>query len=177
VDLEKRMALRDKLLGDELRQRELADLFAEPPDDPEAAEIVEAAHPLYERLQHLADEHLPLGSAAEAVELALRSASAFGISAVVEYCGGEERIGGDVVDEVRRLLGEQVAAGRLTVEYYWDCPSCGNVAGEREDLPDEPFTVTCRGGMCDGAKRTLDPARAHAVFVNAARGPMLESWI
>lgn len=177
MDLEERMELRDRLFGDEHRQRELADLLADPPEDPDAAAVVDDVRPLLERLFEFADARLPLGTPAEAVELALRRASAFGLEAVVEYCGGSERVGGDAVDEVRRLLADQVAAGRLTVEYMFDCPNCGNVAAGREELPLEPFTVVCHGGTCDGAERTIDPKTARALFVNADQSPTLESWV
>jgi hypothetical protein len=177
VDLEARLRLREALLGDEERQREIAELLAGRPRDPTAARVLEAARPLFARLHELADAHLPLGTPAEAVAYALRRSSAFRVEAVLDYCGEHERTGGQAVDEVRRLLGEQVVAGRLTVEYLFDCPSCGNIADGREELPSELFTVVCHGGRCEGAERRIDPATAQAIFVNADPDPALESWV
>jgi hypothetical protein len=177
MDLEERLRLRETLLGYEEHQQEIAELFATAPLDGEAAEVLKAARPLFERLHELVDELLPLGTPAEAVAHALRRSSAFRVETVLDYCGEHERTGGDAVDDVRLLLAEQVAAGRLSVEYVFDCPSCGNIADERDDLPSEPVTVVCHGGRCEGAERTIDPANARAIFVNADPDPALESWV
>jgi hypothetical protein len=50
------------------------------------------------------------------------------------------------------------------------------VIDARADLPAAPFVAFCEPGNCR-ADRTLDPARAHAVFRNTNSHPELESWI
>jgi hypothetical protein len=69
-----------------------------------------------------------------------------------------------------------VQAGRLEISYLFDCPSCGNVIGNRDDLPERPFRVLCEHSNCR-AERVIDPASADAVFTNPDRGPGLQSWL
>ena len=177
MDLGERLQLRDLLLGDdEARRRELDALLSNESGDPEVAFLVADIAPLIARLHDAVDEHLPFGTPREAVDYALEHASGFSVAAVAEHCGAQESRGGDEVDEVRRLLAMEVQTGRLSVEYVFDCPSCGNIIDGRRRLPRSPFRVFCEHRACR-AKRAIDPAAAHALFINADRAPALEIWI
>jgi hypothetical protein len=177
VDLGERLQLRDLLLGDdEVRRRELDALLTGGLDDPEVAPLVADVAPLIAQLHEAVDEHLPLGTPREAVDYALAHASGFSVAAVAEHCGAQESRGGEVVDEVRRLLAREVEGGRLTVEYVFDCPSCGNIIDGRRRLPSEPFRVFCDHRTCC-ARRTVEPATAQAIFINAEQALALEIWI
>ncbi len=112
----------------------------------------------------------------EAVDYALGHAAGFRLSSVAEYCGTDEQHGDRLINELQRLLAGKVQAGRLEISYLFDCPSCGNVIGGRDDLPEGPFRVFCKHGSCR-AERTIDPAKADAVFLNANRDPGLKSWL
>jgi hypothetical protein len=178
VDLGQRLRLRDLLLGDDdARRDELDALLSAGSDDPEIAPLIADVAPLVAQLHEAVDEHLPFGTPREAVDYALDHAGGFSVAAVAEHCGAQESRGGEEVDEVRRLLAEEVQAGRLSVEYVFDCPSCGNIIDDRRQLPAEPFRVFCGYRSCC-TRRTIDPATAHAIFVNAEQAaPALEIWI
>ncbi len=137
-----------------------------------AAEI----RPVLARLGEIADQYLPLGTPREAVDYVLGHATGFGLSSVAEYCGADEREGDRLVNELQRLLAGEVRAGRLVISYLSGCPPCGNVINSRDDLSEGPFQVFCEHGNCR-AERTVDPARADAVFINANRDPGLKSWL
>ena len=113
---------------------------------------------------------------AEAVEYALTYASAFTVSSLVDFCGLDERHDNHDLDEVRRLLAQHVADGRLSVEYMFTCPRCGGLLAIIADLPDQPFPAVCRGDSCRG-ERLIDPGAARAVFVNSDQNPTLEGWV
>ena len=104
------------------------------------------------------------------------AASAFSLSSIVDLCGETEHHGGEQVDEVRRLLAAEVDAGRLQVAYVVDCPECRNVIGDRDHLPTAPFEMFCEFGD-DHSSEVIDPATAHAIFVNVSRDPALERWV
>ena len=176
MDLDERLRLRDLLLGDDERLEGLNALLSSPTADESVRRLVNDLAPLLEQLSRVVDEHLPVGTPEEAVEYALARASGFDVASVVEYCGADERAGGDPVDDVRRLLAGQVEAGRLTVEYVFDCPGCGNILTVRDDLPAEVFEVYCEHDRCEVA-HPIAPAAARAVFINADEEPGLASWI
>jgi hypothetical protein len=176
MDLDERLRLRDLLLGDDDRREQLAALLTSPTPDEPVRLLVEEIAPALAQLDRIIDEHLPLGTPDEAVEYALTHASGFDVASLLEYCGADEQRGGDPVDDVRRLLAAQVQAGRLTVEYVFDCPGCGNILTVRDDLPAEMFEVYCEHDRCEVAHR-IDPAAARAVFINADEDPRLASWI
>jgi hypothetical protein len=176
MDLDERLRLRDLLLGDDERREQLAALLTSPTPDESVRLLVEGIAPALAQLGRIVDEHLPLGTPEKAVESALTHASGFDVSSVLEYRGADERRGGDPVDDVRRLLAAQVQAGRLTVEYVFDCPGCGNILTVRDDLPAEMFEVYCEHDRCEVAHR-IDPAGARAVFINADQDPGLANWI
>lgn len=175
MDLGERLRLRDLLLGDD-RRDELEALLTDEPADPEVARLVGDVAPLIARLHETVDKHLPLGTPREAVDYAIARATGFSVATVAEYCSADESRGGHEIDEIRGLLAEEVQAGRLTVEYIFECPSCRNVIDGRGDLPTGPFRVYCEHPSCH-AERTLAPARAHAVFMNTNQDSTLESWI
>jgi hypothetical protein len=176
MDLDERLRLRDLLLGVDQRREQLAALLTPATPDESVRLLVEEIAPALAQLARIVNEHLPLGTPEEAVEYALTHASDFDVSSVLEYCGAEERRGGDPVDDVRRLLAAQVQAERLTVEYVFDCPGCGNILTVRDDLPAEAFEVYCEHDRCEVAHR-IEPAAARAVFINADEDPRLTSWI
>lgn len=175
MDLDERLRLRDLLLGEE-RRDELNALLASPPPDEAVRHLIDALGPAFALLGRIVDEHLPLGTPTEAVDYALTHASGFDVASVLEYCGADEGQGGHSVDEVRRLLADHVDAGRLSVEYMFDCPRCGNMIAGRSDLPVDVFEVYCEHDRCRVTHR-IDPAAAHAVYVNASEGPALRNWI
>jgi hypothetical protein len=176
MDLDERRHLRDLVLGDDQQREELHALLTSESADQSVRRLVDDITPPLERLRRIVDEHLPLGTPEEAVAYALTHASGFSVAAVVEYCGAAEQRGGDPVDEVRRLLADHVRAGQLSVEYVFDCPGCGNMITGRDELPAETLEVYCDHDRCRVAHR-IDPAAAHAVFINANQDPELESWI
>jgi hypothetical protein len=176
MDLSQRLELRDLLLGeDDAQRRALRDFLTSDHEDPEISRLVADVAPLVARLDEAVDQHLPYGTPREAVEHAISRSAGFSVAAVAEYCDADEKHGGEAINEVRRLLAEAAAEGRLTVEYSFDCPNCGNVIDHRDDLPDGRFTVMCEA-RCK-AERVVDPATAHAVFMNTNQDPALESWI
>lgn len=176
MDLDERLRLRDLLLGDDQRREELDALLTSAPHDGAVRRLLDAIVPPLEQLRGVVDDQLPLGTPEEAVDYALAHASVFSVASVLEYCGADERQGGEPVDDVRRLLAGHVRAGRLKVEYVFDCPGCGNALTVREQLPETIFEAYCEHDRCEVAHR-IDPAAAHAVFINSHEDRGLESWI
>jgi hypothetical protein len=176
MDLEDRLRLRDLLLGDDHREHDLKALLLGEHADPAVRRLVAEVQPLLAQLEEIADLHVPVGTPREAVQYVLGRASGFRLSSVAEYCGHDERYGSSIVTEVQRLLAGEVQAGRLEISYLFSCPSCGNVIDYRDKLPEEPFQTFCEHGNCQ-AERTVDPAKADAVFINASRDPALENWL
>lgn len=176
MDLEDRLRLRELLLGDDDRLRELDELAQGEDADPAARQLAAEVRPVLARLVEIADQYVPLGTPREAVDYALGHASGFRLSSVAEYCGTDERHGDHLINELQQLLGAEVQAGRLEISYLFDCPSCGNVIADRDDLPEGAFQVFCEHPNCR-AERTIDPARADAVFINANRVPGLKNWL
>jgi hypothetical protein len=101
------------------------------------------------------------------VDYALTHASAFSLSSIVDYCGVSERRGSDGLDEVRRLLAEHVAAGRLRVEYMFVCRRCAGPLEITAQIADAPRVVVCESEFCRLGQR-MDPTSARAVFINAS---------
>ncbi len=64
------------------------------------------------------------------------------------------------------MLADHVPAGRLNVAYIFDSPRCGNVITGRDELPVDVFEVYCEHDGC-WVRHLIDPAAAHAVFINA----------
>lgn len=175
MDLGTRMHLRDLLLGQEL-QEALDLLHARAEDDPDAAALVTAVGPAVRQIEEAVDRLAPKGTPIEAVEYALSHSCAFSLDSVAEYADASERSPDAAIEDIRRALQNQVQAGRLVVAYVFECPSCRNILDERDDLPQEPFTVRCEHGNCK-ADRTVDPASAHAIFVSQSDDRQLESWV
>jgi hypothetical protein len=108
MDLDERLRLRDLLLGDDQCREELDALLTSAPRDGAVRRLVDAIVPPLERLRRVVDDQLPLGTPEEAVDYALAHASGFSVASVLEYCGADERQGGEPVDDVRRLLADHV---------------------------------------------------------------------
>jgi hypothetical protein len=176
MDLEARLRLRDLLLGDDQRRGELDDLVHGEHADPAIRQLADQVRPVLGRLQEIADQHVPPGTPGEAVDYALDHVTGFRLSDVAEYCGTDERHGDSLIGELQRLLATQVQAGRLEIAYLFDCPSCGNVIADRDDLPEAPVRVFCEHPNCR-AERTIDPARADPVFINANQQPGMKNWL
>ena len=176
MNLHERLELRELLLGDDLWRREIDRLLAPAANDPAIERLPADLRPVLHHLWDIADAHLPVATPAEAVEYALAHASAFTIASLVDFCGVDERHDNHDLDEVRRLLAQHVADGRLSVEYMFACPRCGGLLAIIADLPDEPFQAVCRGDSCRG-KRLIEPGAARAVFVNSDQNPTLEGWV
>jgi hypothetical protein len=175
MNLDERLELRDLLQGDQLWRREIDQLLARAASDPDVGRLAADLQPVLARLREVVDEHLPVATPPEAVEYALTHASAFTIASIVDFCGLDERHDSRDLHEVRRLLAQHVADGRLSVECMFTCPRCGFPVDITE-LPDQPIAVTCIHDSCRG-EEIIDPATARAVFVNSNRDPTLEGWV
>jgi hypothetical protein len=176
MNLHERLELRELLLGDDLWRREVDRLLASAANDPVVELLVADLRPVLQHLRDVADAHLPVPTPAEAVEYALAHASAFTVASLVDFCGLDERHDNHDLDEVRRLLAQHVADGRLSVEYMVTCPHCGGLLAIIADLPDQPFPAVCRADSCRG-ERLIEPGAARAVFVNSDQNPTLEGWV
>lgn len=175
MELDDRMHLRDLLLGQDI-QEAVELLHAQAKDDPDAAALLDELQQALGQIAEAVDRHAPKGTPLEAVEYALSHASAFSLNSVAEYADASERDPDAATNEIRLALHSQVHAGRLSIAYVFDCPSCGNVIDERDDLPPAPYTVRCEHGNCK-TDRTIDPAVAHAIFLNQNGDHDLESWV
>lgn len=176
MDLGDRLRLRELLLGDDQRLAGLDELMHADHADPAVRHLAEQVRPVLARLGEIADRYVPLDTPREAVDYALGHATGFRLSSVAEYCGTYERHGGSLINELQRLLAAEVQAGRLEISYMFDCPSCGNVIANRDDLPEAPFRVFCDQANCQ-AERTIDPVNADAVFINANQDPGMANWL
>jgi hypothetical protein len=176
MDLEDRLRLRDLLLGDDQRRGELDELVHGEHTDPVIRQLADEVRPVLARLQEIADRHVPPGTPREALDYALGHVTGFRLSSVAEYCGTDERHGDSLIGQLQRLLAAEVQAGRLEISYLFACPSCGNVIADRDALPEAPFRVFCEHPNCR-AERTIDPARADAVFINANQQPGMKNWL
>lgn len=180
MDPGERLDLRELILGEDPQlRRRLLQFLSEPHSDGTTARLVADLGPLFARIEAAVDEHLPFATPREAVDYSVARSAGFTVSFVAEYCGVKEEHGGPAIDEVRRLLAEEVTAGRLTVAYVFDCPTCGNVIDERDHLPDAPFKAQCEGQCPEHGvpEQVVDPATAYAMFVNTRDDPALESWM
>jgi hypothetical protein len=176
MDLEDQLRLRDLLLGDDQRRGELDELVRGEHTDPVIRQLADEVRPVLARLQEIADRYVPPGTPREALDYALGHVTGFRLSDVAEYCGTDERHGDSLIGQLQRLMAAEVQAGRLEISYLFDCPSCGNVIADRDALPAAPFRVFCEHPNCR-AERTIDPARADAVFINANQQPGMKNWL
>lgn len=116
MDLDRRLELRDILLGDEKHQLAVRELLRRgATSEPELDVLFTRIDPLLQQLLAAVNEFLPKATPEEAVEHVLGHTRTFTLTTILEYCGDVAVLDPEVEAKVQREISSRLEEGTVDV--------------------------------------------------------------